>query len=227
MLKQYIDYNNEKSLVFKLRQRRSRYIKALIKACYHEFGEVKIIDIGGTIYYWKIISREFLAEHRVHITLVNLGPNRVKNPDPELFTLATGDGCHMPEYADKSFHLAHSNSVIEHVGGGDRLRQFASETKRVSHYYYLQTPNYWFPIDPHFLNIGFHWLPRKWQIWMLMRFNLGWASRRREYAVAAALIDENTLIRPRKVRQLFPDGKIHYEWFGPLIKSIIVQSSNR
>jgi hypothetical protein len=56
MFKRFIDYNNEKSLAFRLRQCRARYIKELIIKCYHVFGEVKLIDIGGTAYYWKILS---------------------------------------------------------------------------------------------------------------------------------------------------------------------------
>jgi hypothetical protein len=160
----------------------------------------------------------------VHITLVNQGALAGENPDPELFAIATGDGCHMPGYADNSFHIAHSNSVIEHVGGGDRITQFANEMQRVAHYHYMQTPNYWFPVEPHFLTLFFHWLPRQWQIRLLMRFNLGWAKRRRNYEEAKHLIIHNTLIKPHIIRKAFPHSTIRYEWFGPLIKSVIVQS---
>jgi len=203
MLKRLINYNDERSLAFKFRQRRAHRIKALIARCYEEYGEVRVLDIGGTAFYWKIIPNDFLVKHNVHITLMNLSIGRETNPNPDYFTFAIGNGCDMPQYPDHSFHLAHSNSVIEHVGGGENITRFASELKRVAHYHYLQTPNYWFPIEPHFLTIGLHWLPRSWKIWLLMRFNLGWAKRRRDYNIAANLIDENVLIRPGVIRFLF------------------------
>jgi hypothetical protein len=61
----------------------------------------------------------------------------------------------MPQYRDKEFDIAFSNSVIEHVGNDLRIRQMADEVRRVGRNY-LQTPNYYFPLEPHFFFPFFH-----------------------------------------------------------------------
>ena len=33
------------------------------------------------------------------------------------------------------------------------MRAFAAETKRLADNYYIQTPYFWFPIDPHYYRI--------------------------------------------------------------------------
>ena len=55
------------------------------------------------------------------------------------------DGCHLP-FADDAFDMAFSNSVIEHVPDHEA---FSRELARVGRSYYVQTPNKWFPIEPH------------------------------------------------------------------------------
>src|SRR3546814_10323990 len=61
----------------------------------------------------------------------------------------------------RSFDIAHSNSVIEHVITWDNMKNFARETRRVAAWHYVQTPYFWFPVDPHFYKLPFyHWLPR-------------------------------------------------------------------
>jgi hypothetical protein len=63
--------NFANSLGFKFRVKRAERIKNLISECYVKYGEVSIIDIGGTRTYWKIIPEAFLKEKNVHITIVN------------------------------------------------------------------------------------------------------------------------------------------------------------
>src|SRR3546814_2616362 len=78
----------------------------------------------------------------------------------------------------RSFDIAHSNSVIEHVITWDNMKNFARETRRVAAWHYVQTPYFWFPVDPHFYKLPFyHWLPRPLRAKLLMRLPLAHAGK--------------------------------------------------
>jgi len=52
-------------------------------------------------------------------------------------------------FADKSFDIACSNAVIEHVGGAEQRRAFMSEHLRVAKAVFITFPNRWFPVEHH------------------------------------------------------------------------------
>ena len=119
---------------------------------YTEFGSCKsVIDLGGTAESWP-------RNPFPNLTLVNVlaGPNRL--PPGSCYVRA--DACHTT--LQGTFDLAYSNSVIEHVGTWDRQRQFAGEMMRLGRRIYCQTPNRWFPVEPHYLTAFVHWLPPQW-----------------------------------------------------------------
>jgi SAM-dependent methyltransferase len=61
-------------------------------------------------------------------------------------------------FEDGAFDLAYSNSVIEHIAPADRAA-FAREVRRVARGWWVQTPAYSFPVEPHALLPFAHWLP--------------------------------------------------------------------
>jgi SAM-dependent methyltransferase len=63
-------------------------------------------------------------------------------------------------FADGEFDLAYCSSVIEHVPPA-RREAFAAEVRRVGRGWFVQTPALSFPIEPHSLLPGAHWLPRR------------------------------------------------------------------
>ncbi|HWF72898.1 MAG TPA: class I SAM-dependent methyltransferase [Solirubrobacteraceae bacterium] len=104
---------------------------------------------------------------------------------------------------DDEFDIAYASSVIEHIPPGRRLA-FASEVRRVARGWYVQTPAMSFPIEPHALLPGAHWLPR--------------GVRRRYWRLGAGGDpDEVQLLRRRELERLF--GPALPERFGPLTKS--------
>lgn len=109
-------------------------------------SQTNILDVGGTPHNWRLIN--------VHprVTFLNLSAPK-KEPN---WILA--DGCHLP-FADQSFEIVYSNSVIEHLSTFERQKQFAQECQRVGKKYYVQTPNCRFFIEPHLLTPLIHWLP--------------------------------------------------------------------
>jgi SAM-dependent methyltransferase len=61
-------------------------------------------------------------------------------------------------FEDGEFDLAYSSSLIEHLHPGQR-ESFAAEVRRVARGWFVQTPAYSFPIEPHALLPFAHWLP--------------------------------------------------------------------
>lgn len=118
-----------------------------------------------------------------------------------------GDALALP-FADGEFDIAFSNSVIEHLLPTDWER-FASEIQRVSKRFFVQTPNRWFPIEPHVLLPGYQFLPRTLQrrVWPL--------------AVRNEPFDAITLLTSNDLSSLFPKAEILRERVGPSTKSLI------
>ena len=219
--KKLVTSDSPKSFAFKFRKQRAEKIIALINGCYEEHGEVKIIDIGGTKAYWSIIPMDFLKERKVHIHLVNLPGSLPLQENTEVFTFQHGNGCNLSNIEDKSFHLAHSNSVIEHVGSWENKVRFSLEIQRIAEKYYLQTPNYWFPFEPHFVTPFFHWLPESVRIKLVQHFNLGWFSKTKDYDAAKAIVESCSLLSVKELRRLFPNATLCREKLLFFTKSLI------
>lgn len=111
-------------------------------------------------------------------------------------------------FADGEFDLAYCSSVIEHVAP-ERRAAFAVEVQRVAGGFFLQTPAWSFPVEPHALLPFAHWLPV--------------ALRRHYWQLGAARSWEDiSLLRHRELAALFPGSTIRAERFGPLAKSWVV-----
>ena len=61
-------------------------------------------------------------------------------------------------FAEDEFDLVYCSSVIEHVPPSRRAA-FAAEMRRVGRGWFVQTPAYSFPLEPHSLLPFAHWLP--------------------------------------------------------------------
>jgi SAM-dependent methyltransferase len=109
-------------------------------------------------------------------------------------------------FDDGAFDLAYASSVVEHVAPARRPR-FAAELKRVARGWYVQTPAWSFPLEPHALLPFAHWLPPRLRraYWRL--------------GVAGAW-EEIELLRRSELEALF-GGPVHSERWGPLVKSWI------
>ena len=107
-------------------------------------------------------------------------------------------------FADRQFDLAYASSVVEHVAPERRAR-FAAEVRRVARGWYVQTPAYSFPLEPHALLPFAHWLP---------------VPLRRRYWRLGAMghWEEVHLLRRGELEALF-GPPILAERIGPLAKS--------
>lgn len=206
------------------RSRRDRFLRDFILAQRAGVtGPFRIADLGGRVDYWGRVGLDFLAANDIHVTVINQTSEELyAGQDHERFALAVGDCCQLTDVADNQFDMVHSNSVIEHVGGYARKQAFANEVNRIAPTHYVQTPNYWFPVDPHWpLLPGFHWLPFSWRWRLLMRFKLGWGGPHRSIAHAMGDLEGTVLVDGAQMRDLFPSSRVQAERFLLLAKSLI------
>ena len=145
------------------------------------------------------------------ILAVDLSPQPtdwLRQPNVEV---RTADGTNLP-FADGEFPVIFSSSVIEHIPA-ELQPQFASEIRRVGERYFVQTPNRYFPIEPHYQLPFFQFLPERWRRALNQRFTLGWREK--------GVWDEANLLSARDLRRLFPDAEIHRERVLGLTKSLM------
>ena len=208
------DYSGERGIAFRFRQKRAEQIRHVILSLGKGDADIDVLDVGGTEIYWKAVGYDWLRENGVKIVVLNrsIQATKLSSVNRDIFTPAVGDACDLP-YRDSEFDLCFSNSVIEHVGDFSRMCSFASEARRVARCYYCQTPNFWFPIEPHFLFPGFHYLPEPIRVSLLRRFDLGHYKKARDIVDAYAVIQSAQLIGGRAMAKLFDDADIHRERF--------------
>lgn len=217
-----IDYKDDQSFGNRLRRKRIGHVIDLMRACHNQFGQCRILDVGGTATYWKIYPPELMRELNVKITLLNMSLPATDSSSSTNFETLVGDACDMSMFSDGSFELVHSNSVIEHVGSWQRMQKMAAEVARVGKSYYLQTPYYWFPVEPHFVFPLLHWLPLSWRCKIAMSRPLGsWA---KASTVSEAVIAQQSavLLDASMAQALFPDARLRWEYFYGLRKSILM-----
>jgi SAM-dependent methyltransferase len=130
------------------------------------------------------------------------GVDVIDRPDyPGRFVRA--DASEELPFAQNEFDLVYSSSVIEHVAPARRAR-FAAEIRRVGRGWFVQTPAFSFPVEPHALLPAAHWLPARLRA---PYWRLG----------AAGEWEEIALLRRSELEELF--GPARGERFGPLVKS--------
>ena len=152
----------------------------------------RIVDIGCGSLGLRALEPD------LDITGVDVAP-RPEYPGP----FVQADATDRLPFEDDAFDLAYSNSVIEHVAPEKRAA-FAAELRRVARGWYVQTPAFSFPVEPHALLPFAHWLP---------------VALRRPYwrlGVAGDWEDIH-LLRRREMADLFGDPQP--ERLGPLTKS--------
>lgn len=196
-----------------MRKKRIALFESLIS---HLSRPLHILDVGGEERFWEIVG---LVDEDAKILLYNVTPSEVKY---STLTSMVGDARDMRQFTDKQFQIVFSNSVIEHVGTYAQQQQMAEEVKRVGERYYVQTPNRYFPIEPHFLFPFFQFLPLSVRIFLVTHFNVGWRGRISDKQEALQAVKEIRLLTESELKYLFPGANIYKEKFFGLTKSFIV-----
>jgi SAM-dependent methyltransferase len=214
ILKRLADNKAPGSLSNRLRKKRFIHFMELIKLLPRP---LKVIDVGGTITFWERMG--FTGQEEINITILNLKPESKDLPG---FVNVTGDARDLHVFKDNEFDIAFSNSVIEHVGNFEDQKMMAEEMLRIGKRVFLQTPNRYFPIEPHFLFPFFQFFPQWLKVRLLMNFRLGWYERISDKRAAIKICNSIRLLTKNELLGLFPGASIHKEKFLGMIKSFIV-----
>ena len=174
--------------------------------------KMRILDLGGTVIHWETSSVRPKS-----VVVVNLLPE-VSNTD--WITAAQGDACDPPaQVRAAEFDLVYSNSLIEHVGGHARRRDFASVVRALAPHHWVQTPYRYFPIEPHWLFPGLQFLPQSARAWSIQRWPLSPAKPNNEQALEDVL--EVELLSQTEMKYYFPRSELVKERVLGLTKSLI------
>ena len=133
-----------------------------------------------------------------------------------------GNACDLSCHPDGAFGLVFSNSVIEHLFTLGHQEAMAREVRRLAPAHWIQTPNFWFPVEPHFLALGWQYLPQRLRVEIIMRRSVGQLGRTPDRIAAEDVVREVRLMRRGELRQMFPGSTIVAERLGGLVKSWIV-----
>ena len=153
------------------RQRFGRFMR-LVDETLQTKSICNILDVGGTASFWTD-NYSLWQGRNIYVPLLNLQPERV--PD-ERFRSLQGTAC-ATGFADGQFDVVHSNSVIEHVGRWRDMKCMAAEVRRVAPRYFVQTPNFWFPLEAHTRFPLFQVLPEPWRVRLVQARTNGYYPR--------------------------------------------------
>jgi hypothetical protein len=162
--------------------------------------DMSVLDVGGTPNLW---NHSYVPP--LKITILNLPGNVVRAASSQHdFSYVEGDGCNVVGVGSQTFDFVFSNSVIEHVGGPERRREFAREIRRIGRSYWVQTPSIWFPIEAHCGMPLWWYYPERLRKAFLARW-------RKKLPAWTEMVETTTVLRRAELESLFPDATILVE----------------
>lgn len=204
----------------KFRLQRVLLLNELISDVLERQDTCQILDVGGTEVFWST-WREMIDWSRVSIVCVNLDADEMPQEVLPGVSLQRGNACDLSQFEDNAFDIVFSNSVIEHVGRWSDMQRMASEIERLAPRYFVQTPNYWFPIEPHARTPFLHWLPEPLACRIVMTFKCGFWSKAATYSEAVSTVQSAHLLNRPQMNELFPDATLSIERYMLLPKALM------
>ncbi len=192
------------------KRRFDRFLQALSPQ-----AEERILDVGGYPGDWQGVAIES------RLTILNIHEISIAAKGHEdRYEFVVGDGTKLI-YADKTFDIVFSNSVIEHLGTTEKQKAFAAEVRRVGKKLWIQTPARCFLIEPHLIAPLVHFFPKAIQRRLIRHFTVwGWLRKPTAQQVEDFLC-EVRLLSHREMVELFPDCEIVAEKVLGLTKSYV------
>jgi hypothetical protein len=160
----------------------------------------KILDLGGLPSMWGDAASKF------DITIVNL-PDALSEEQhkPGPCRMVEGNATNLRNlFADQSFDIVFSNSVVEHVGDEHQQLAFAREVVRLGKSYWIQTPSNHFPIEPH-TGVFLYWQMTEER---RQKLQAKWA---KTMPLWVEMVRGTTILTRSQMSSLFPDSKVFTE----------------
>lgn len=127
----------------------------------HTTPDDKVLEVGIANKEYSEFDNFVIKNYQwpAKITALGLGDvSHFRQMYPAIPTVSY-DGRVLP-FSDKEFDVAHSNAVIEHVGGPGAQELFLKELERVARRCMITTPNRYFPIETHTRVPLLHWMSK-------------------------------------------------------------------
>lgn len=167
---------------------------SLFKAKCHLCSEDILLDLGG-----PTAGYEELSELCKYMIVVNLDRNVLIRTKSQKIQRILGDGRWLP-LTDKAVDFVVSNATLEHVPKKDWML-FASEIIRVARKgYFISTPNFWSPIEPHYLIPFFQFVPERVRKFLTKHVQLGWMGKDSYHPISLPKVGE--------LKRLFPNARV-------------------
>ena len=212
------DHRRRGSYATKLRLKRFELFLCLLDSI--RCDNIRILDVGGTVLFWE--NMDFIKvcrDRNIELTILNIMP---QEPKYEFVKTVVGDARRLSGFPDKCFDIVFSNSVIEHVGTYSDQLAMAQEVIRTGKTYFVQTPNRYFPIEPHFLFPFFQFFPLSLKIFIMQYFGLAWYKATGSKKEAEDLVKDIRLLTLKELLRFFPHSMLYKEKLFGLTKSFIV-----
>ncbi|HET6188447.1 MAG TPA: hypothetical protein VFE59_15850 [Trebonia sp.] len=172
---------------------------------------MRVLDLGGTAVSWRVNGLRARS-----VTIVNL--DEVGDPEEDWLEYVRGDAC---VGGFGKYDLVFSNSLMEHLGGHTRRRQFADVVRESAPSWWIQTPYRYFPIEPHWVFPGFQFMPFRTRVFISQHWSMLHMPAEKDRTSAEELVASVELISASEMRSYFPNSQIWFERIAGVPKSIV------
>jgi len=182
-----------------------------------------VLDVGAAAFSsnWPFLKS------KPKLTVINLKLSEDDNRERlrQGIDFVVGNCLKLP-FKDKSFDIVYSNSVIEHLGSLDNQKLFAKELMRVGKSIFIQTPNKYFFMEPHFITPFIHYFPKGFQKNLLRYFTIWGLVSKPSRQKIKQILGEIRLLSYGELKRIFPGCKIMKESFLFFTKSFYICKKN-
>jgi SAM-dependent methyltransferase len=173
-----------------------------------------ILDLGGQPMIWSSVNL------KLNVTILNLPGIAYQHYESHHnITYVEGDACNVSGYADRSFDIVFSNSVIEHVGGDEKQVEFAREVMRLGRSFWVQTPSKYFPIEAHSGMPLWWFYPERLRRYFITRW-------RRKLPAWTEMVEGTGVLEMSQLQALFPKATVETERMFGIPKSYVASYVN-